>query len=292
MTSVCTEMKNSLDILLMCQLKDKGKFLDPRRYLRWVSNHMGQAEGMQGSGPSVNEKEQMRLQTKQGSAGRHKTCGLYIKMQAEQKESKGNCLKWSPLACGVGRGFSDLSMHQNQLEDSVKHGLLSPSPDILAQNILGGTRGVAFVVRTRLMLMFLFGGPTLRTVGLADWPSGLVGRCLLSLDSSHASSWCTVPPAVDTLVLTDGQGCPVQDITPAPGLVELVPVDDLEKSKLHHVIVFCFMSLLLLTKKRKKAYHKWCTYLNLKMGNKGKHRKRKWTYRPKPTGVIKKKHSV
>lgn len=88
------------------------------------------------------------------------------------------------------------------------------------------------------MLMSLVWGPTLRTVGLADSPSGMIGRCLLSSDSSHASSCCTISLAVGILVLRDGQGYPVQDITPASDLVELVSIRELEGSKLYHVIIF------------------------------------------------------
>ena len=94
---------------------------------------MGHAEGVEINGPSVNEKEQMRLKSEQESTRRNTTCVLYIKVQTEQKESKGNFLGWSPLACNIwiGKWFSDLSMPQNQLEESVKHRLLSPSLDML-----------------------------------------------------------------------------------------------------------------------------------------------------------------
>lgn len=126
-------MKNSLDILLMCQLKAEGKFLDPRRYLRSVSNPEGHAEGIQRNGPSVNETEQMRLRLSKNLQGEIKPVASTSMFSLSRK----NFLEWPPLARGVDRGFSDLSMRQNQLEGWVKHRWLILSPDILIQYILG-----------------------------------------------------------------------------------------------------------------------------------------------------------
>lgn len=135
MTSVCKEMKSSLDVLLMCKLKGKkSKFLGPRRYLRSVSNLMGHAEGILRNGPSLHEKGQMRLKLSKKVQEELQPV-LSIKVQTEQNESKVNFLGWSPPSCNiwVGKWFSDLSVHQNQLEDSVKHRWLSPSVDVLVR---------------------------------------------------------------------------------------------------------------------------------------------------------------
>lgn len=103
---------------------------------------------------------------------------------------------------------------------------------------LRGTWEAEFVISTQWMLMLLVWGPTLRTIRLADSPSSVVGRCLLSWDSSHGSSCFSLPLAAGTLVLTGGQGCPLQDIPPVPDLVELVSLGELEASKPYHVIIF------------------------------------------------------
>ena len=87
MTSVCKEMKYSPDVLLTCELKEE-KFLGPGRYSRSVSDHMGQAEGIRRNGPSVSEKEQMRLRLSKNVRGEIQPVPCIAKFKLSRKSQK------------------------------------------------------------------------------------------------------------------------------------------------------------------------------------------------------------
>lgn len=132
--------------------------------------------------------------------------------------------KQSSLVCNVcnSKWLSHLSTHQKPQEDCVKHWLLSPSPDTLIHEVLGG------------MCSYL--GTNFENCRIGRCI--MVGGCPLSLDSSNVPSGCSLPLAVHSLVLIHGWGCPLQDITPASDLVELISLGG-EK---YYVIILFYVS--------------------------------------------------